>query len=378
MIFLILRNSSTFKKEAMDLLSALPEDAFNEIATYLNGKDVLNSSLVCKSWYQIFGQSKECMKKVAAKYTNSNRRKDLSILLKSDRKYQNIKLEFQRTYYIRDSKIEENIRDILKKFADTIVTLETSHDFQRICALPKLKELSLKDNINWNYYIKNTNYFYSNGLMTKCTDAKKLSVLCPMILDETSLKIVQKALTNMRYLKSLTVNQHKFFEHLEPSECHFRLEEADFQSFENIPAMNLLKTHQSTLKVIKLFRVNLEDIALILSAFPKLHTFHIQYITHHNSMAIDFPQNTTIKNLTIKTFWPNVNHAKMIMKLKNLKYLKVIWLHWRTFCAASHCPLIKTIEYKVMNSNVTEDQKTQMANYRRIQLIKRPKNHVYT
>ncbi|KAL7049490.1 hypothetical protein ACKWTF_003720 [Chironomus riparius] len=361
----------------MDLLSALPEDAFNEIATYLSGKDVLNSSIVCKRWYQMFGQSKECMKKIAAKYTNYNRRKDLNILLLSNRKYQNIKLGFQRTYYIRDSKIEENIRSILKKFADTIVTLETSHDFQRICSLPKLKELEF-NNTNWNYYTKNANYFYSNGLMTKCTDVKKLSIVSPIAIDEISIKIVQKALTNMRNLKLLTVNQLKLFEYLDLSECHFRLEEADFQSFETVPGMNILQNQQSTLKVIKLNRVHLDEIVLILSAFPKLHTFHIRHGVFNNIRAIDFPQNTSIKNFIMSAYWTNINHARMIMKLKNLKHLKVYSLYWRTFCAASHCPEIKTIEYQNMDNNITEDQKTQMANYRRIQLIKQPTNHVYT
>jgi hypothetical protein len=315
------------------------------------------------------------MKKIAAKYTNSNRRKDLNLLLMSDRKYQNIKIEFQRTYYIRDSKIEENIRDILKKFADTIVTLETSHDFQRICALPKLKELQFK-NFNRNYYSKNINYFYSNGLMTKYTDVKKLSILSPMTIDETSLKIVQKALTNMRYLKSLTVNQLKIFENLE--QCHFRLEEADFQSYENISVMNFLKNHQSTLKVIKLDRINLEDIVVILSSFPKLHSFYIRHAVFNSFNETAFPQNTTIKKLIITAFWTNGNHAKMIKNLKNLKHLKVSWLYWRTFCGASYSKGIKTVEYQTMDSSITEEQKTQMANYRRIQLIQRPTNHVYT
>ncbi|KAL7050891.1 hypothetical protein ACKWTF_004258 [Chironomus riparius] len=225
----------------MDLLSALPEEIFNEIGSYLNGKDVLNSTLVCKGWNQMIGQSNECMKKITAKYTNYNYKIDLSTLLTSERKYQNIKIGFKLSQYM-DFHVELNIKAILKKFSNTIITLETTHDIWDVCDLPRLRELDFVSTSNIHpYYRRYLKYFESNGLIEKCPQIKKLSIKSPDMLDEKSLMIAQLAFRNMQNLKSLTVNEPEF---IQISECCFRLEEINLKMYST--DMNFLKAHQST------------------------------------------------------------------------------------------------------------------------------------
>jgi hypothetical protein len=359
----------------MDLISALPEEIFNEIGSYLNDKDVLNSSLVCKRWNQLISQSYECMKKITAKYTNYNYKIDLTSLLSSERKYQNIKIGFQRNRYMNHD-LEQNIKTILEKFSNTIVTLETSHDFKDVCELPRLRELHF-DSSYVNHRV-NTTYFYSTGLIEKSTHIRKLNIESPGQIDDDSLKIIQKAFTKMQNLKSLTVNEPKI---LQITEYCFRLEEINLKMYRT--NMNFLNAHQSTLKVIRLNNASSEQIALILSEFPKLHTFHFGYFDlriNNNNNDVDFPQNESIKNLIISRYAEDTREKlpKMLVKLKKLEHLKLYVLSWDTISAITHCSALKTVEYKAWDSNITMDQKNWMKKNLRVRLIKRRVIYAYT
>lgn len=366
----------------MDLLSALPEDVINEIAIYLDGKDVLESSTVCKSWYQKIGLSSECMKKITAKYTNSNHQKAFNILLTSNRKYHNIKIGFQRNQSI-NADLDQNIRAILKKFSETIVSLEISHDFQDICAFPRLKELQFK-NLYYQYYCKNSNYFYSNGFLKKCNNIKKLSIISPEKLDDDSLNIVLNALMNMKNLKSLTVNQLKIIDNLQNHENCFKLEELNVESNNrylqnnHFAAINFMKNHQLTLNTIKLYRINFMDLKLIFSEFPKLHTLHIEDVRHTNQV-IKFPKNSTISNLIITMYMTDNNPrlAFLLLNLKKLKHLKLYDISWKTICISTNCEMLKTVEYKTLNKDVSEEQKSRIKRHPVIDFIKRPYSYVY-
>jgi hypothetical protein len=362
----------------MDLISALPEEVFNEIASYLNGKDVLNSSLVCKRWNQLINQSYECMKKITAKYTNYNYKIDLTTLLSSERKYQNIKIGFKLSQYI-DYPVEQNIKGILKKFSNSIVTLETTHDIRDICELPRLRELHFVSSNFQYYYRRHSKYFESLGLLEKCTQIKKLCIQSPDMLDDGSLDIIQKAFTKMQNLKSLTVNEPKI---VEITECCFRLEEISLKTYETDAEISFLKAHQSTLKVIKLLdHVPLEDIAVILSEFPKLHTLHIKSLDFYYSFNnVDFPQNESIKNFIISDYISGTSgkFPNMLVKLKKLEHLKVRDLSWETISATPHCSALKTIEHKGWDSKITKDQKNWMKKNLKVRLIKRRAKYVYT
>jgi hypothetical protein len=354
----------------MDLLSALPEEVVNEIGSYLNGKDVLNSSLVSKGWNQMIGQSYECMKKITAKYTNYNYKIDPTTLLSSKRKYQNIKVGFKLSQYI-DYPVQLNIKAILEKFSSTIVTLETSHDLWGICDLPRLRELHFIGSNTHHYYREHSNYFESSGLLEKCTQIKKLCIKNPDILDDASLDIVQKAFTKMQNLKSLTVNEPKI---VEIAEYCFRLEETNLKMYRT--NMNFLKAHQSTLKVIRLNNASSENIALILSEFPKLHTLHFGHFDLRNK-DVDFPQNESIKNLIISGS-AGEKLPKMLVKLKKLEHLKLYSLCWETFCAFNHCSALKTVEHKSWDSNIKQNQKNWIMKNLKVRLIKRRAAYVYT
>lgn len=214
----------------MDLLTALPEDIFIEVVSYLNPADILKASLVCRGWYQMIGQSKECMQKVTAKYYFHNSYKnDLNALLQSDRQYQNVIIEF---YYsqLHNFDHEPKINSILKKFSKSIVKLYTSHDFHQICEFPKLKELIIENFSNYNYM----DQYFTIGLLPLSPNISKLDISISTRFVVESLKNLQDAIKNMRNLKSLAVNQIKIFEKFPLADCKFKLEELKIPSFHQI------------------------------------------------------------------------------------------------------------------------------------------------
>jgi hypothetical protein len=282
----------------MDLLSALPEDIFNEVISYLTSKDIRKGSLVCKSWYQMFGQSNECLQKIVIRYSDYNCKNDLNALIKSDRKYQNLIIRFENSR-IKDSGVEANIRAILKKFSKSIVKLQTSHDFQRICELPKLKELVFNQSTR-HYQNKNKSYCCSNGLFATCLNVTKLDIICSGA-DVKFLKILQEAIKNMRNLKVLALEKVGFLKNVGPEDCKFRLEQFQSRSFCIMTDISdFLKLHQSTLKVVKVSTLNSKDIPLIFLEFPKLHTLYFNDIYFPRDQKLEIAENSTIKHLHIR------------------------------------------------------------------------------
>ena len=357
----------------MDLLSALPEEIFNEIVTYLQEKDVLQASLVCKSWEQMFGQSKKFVQKVTVRYSKFNYNKnDIDALLKSDRKYQNLIIGFQN-FCIEELGVEGNIRAILKKFSKSIVKLQTSHDFQRIYELPKLKELKYI-NFHWNY--RDIRYFFSSGLIATCLNVTKLLIRCNT-LNEKHLKILEEAIKNMRNLKTLVLNQVAFLKNIGPEDCNFRLEHFETESY--IPMTdisNFLKCHQSTLKHIKFSRLYPEDIPFIFSEFSKLRTLHIIEIPFSRGQLLDIPdipENSTIKNFYIRGSNDNQEIqdkiAEIFTKLKNLKHVRLYMLHSRYIPTLFASTTLTSVKYGSLAYDVTEYQKNYLNTIENIKLI---------
>jgi hypothetical protein len=221
----------------------------------------------------MFGQSNECMQKLTIRYSDFNCKNDLNTLLKSDRKYQNLIIRFD---HIKELGVEANVRAILKTFSKSIVKFETSHDFQRICELPKLKELKYINN-SFSWFHNNTNYFYSNGLFATCLNVTKLEVKCCGVNDK-NLKILQEAIKNMRKLKSITLNNYTILKNVGPEDCKFRLERFESRSSIHMSDIfDFLKCHQSTLKVIRFAFLLSEEIPFILTEYPELRTLHADF-----------------------------------------------------------------------------------------------------
>ncbi|KAL7049491.1 hypothetical protein ACKWTF_003721 [Chironomus riparius] len=364
----------------MDLLSALPEDIFTEVSTNLSAKDVLTASLVSKGWYEMFGQSKKCMDKISARYSNSNCKNDFSSFLKSGRMYQNLIIGFHQSR-IKESGVEVNIREILKKFSKSIVTLETSHDFQRICDLPALKELTFKNFL----FLRNkrfANYFTKNGLLTKSTDLKKLDIRCGE-LDIRSQKLLVESIKNMNKLKSLTVNQLDVLQQLQATDFYFKLEELDLTGYRHSfwtkidKIYDFLIIHRSSLKVVRVDKLRLEDIVFFLSEFPKLHTFHIRHISNHSkNLNVNMPSNTALKKMIIACSVQSSNMrqklSEMLVYCQNLKELKVHLLHIRFINVLPACTLLRKVEYCFLSKYTPPNQHEYIRNNGRIKFISNP------
>ncbi|XP_070497628.1 uncharacterized protein [Chironomus tepperi] len=366
----------------MDLLNALPEEIFNEIITYFNAKDVLKASLVSKRWYHMIGQSKACMRKISTKYTQFNCKNDVDPLLKSERRYQNLIIGFDHSR-IKELGAEVNIRAILKKFSKSLCTIKTSHDFQRICELPNLKELKFK---NFSFLRNRTrihaNYFCTNGLLSRSTNLRKLNIQCGE-MNIKSQKIFIESLKNMEKLKSLTLNQLDILEHLHATDFKFKLEEINifgflFSFWYSIDTIyDFLRIHRSTLKIVRLDRLRFDDVVFFLSEFPKMHTFHFRQITSNPRNArLNIPVNTTLKKLIIACA---VQSSEMRLKLsqimvscKNLKELKVHLLHLRFIDVLPACPLLNKVEYCFLSKFTTPNVKNYITNNRRIEFHSNP------
>jgi len=313
------------------------------------------------------------MQKVTVKFNYTNCNNDLSPLLKSDRKYQNVIIGFEHRQ-LQASGVEPKIKAFLKKFSKSIVKLATSHDIQRICELPKLKELKYK-NLNDNF--KFLNYFCSNGLLTMCPNISKLDIKYKY-LDYKKLAILQEAIKNMRNLKSLAVNHINIFENFKPGDCKFRLEELTAGSYyyryfsDEKYSYDFLKQHQSTLKVLKIDILSLEDISFVLSEFPKLHTLHINKVFNYYE-KLEFPENLTVKNFLIHCC---VNYeleiqkiAELLTKLKNLQTAGFYVLYSRFLPELFACKSLTLVKYRTFHYLGTEDQTNFMNNNENIKFI---------
>jgi hypothetical protein len=353
----------------MDLLSTLPEEIFNEIMSYLSGKDILKASLVSKGWYQMIGHSNDCMQTVTLKFNYLNYKNDLSPVLKSERIYQNLIIGFENRL-LRGLGVEPKIRDILKKFSKSLVKLQTSQDFQQICDLPKLKELKYTNYLHRSNK-KFLNYFCSNGVFSMCNNITKLVVICRDI-DDRYIRMFQNSIKNMRHLKDLTVNNMVFLKNLKPADCKFKLEQfevicpTDLTDFYDV-----LVHHQSTMKVIKLSQLYWKDVSFILSEFPKLHTLNAYYMDNHYE-GLEIPVNLTVKNFLVRGVGHYPTIAEIIMKLKNLQQFRIGMLCSRLIPELFACQSLTLVEFRMLGKEVTENQKNLMINNEKIKFIEVP------
>jgi hypothetical protein len=323
----------------------------------------------------MFGQSNECMEKITIRYSDSNCEDDINALLKSDRKYQNLLIGFKECC-IKELGVEVNIRAILKTFSKSILKFETSHDFQRICELPKLKELKyINYSYGWHFNKKSTNYFCSNGLFATCLNVTKLEVKCNGINDRY-MKILGEAIKNMRKLKSLALDQIDFLKNVGPEDCKFRLERFESRSSNEMSEISdFLKCHQSTLKVIKFTSLYSEDVPFIFSQCPKLHTLHV-YISLSRDKNLEIPENSTIKNLYISGSIYNHEEqekiAEIFTKLKNLQHIRLHMLYSRYIPTLFACKSLTSVKYEKFSYDVTEDQKNSLISNENIKFIQCP------
>lgn len=108
----------------MDPLVASCADVFDLIFQHFNAKDVIRSSLVSKSFYEIVGSSHFCMKQLWLEIENPS--KQLTTLERSQRKYENLRI-------YPDARSE--LSSVLKKFRPKVVRVSDDqgdpikHDF---------------------------------------------------------------------------------------------------------------------------------------------------------------------------------------------------------------------------------------------------------
>lgn len=367
--------------QKMDLLSALPVEIFSEVAKNFNAKDILRASMVSKRWYQMFGQSRECMKKIVLKYTKYNCKSDANILMRSHRSYQNIIIEFGLSR-IKESGGEINVRAILNKFSRTLVTLETSHDFQRICELPRLEELEFK---NHAFYSTSrlANHFCRTGLLTKCLNLKKLDIRFGD-LTSNSKRVIAESLKELQKLKILTIKNLDVIEQLQETNYKFRLEEIDIagyrQSFgHKIDSIQeFLRVHQQSLKVVRIDKVRLDYLAILLSEFPIMHTLHIRDISRSpkDQENVYIPKNTSIKKIIIScaVSSPEVRQkiSDMLVHCLNLKELKIHLLHVRFINTLPSCQLLTKVEFCFLSRYTPAELHSYIGNSKRIEFVAKP------
>jgi len=292
-----------------DPLNILPLEVSDEILAYLSFDDVKNGSLVSKHWYNLIGKSKHCMEKLRLKCNESDNLEQFSkIISDSTRLYQDIDVDDIYETALNNTKYLRILRDIVRKFADTLVTLKIAHDLNIKLDLPKLKELKI--------YICT---IASNGLLTKAKGIEKLT-LRHSFMDKRALKYVKSFLLHNESLKVLRIYDVPFLQEFIPADVNFKLEKLHIHSGYPIN-IDFLKLHSSTLKEVTA-HVLPGAVAYFMSECPKLEklSVHGDWLSSLDYDFIEYPYNATIKKLNIYSFNDQTT-MDIIDKMQSLEVL---------------------------------------------------------
>ena len=350
----------------------MPEEVRDEILSYLNVRDIKDASLVSKHWYNVIGKSKVCMEKLCLKLEDSNLECVTSIL-SSPRMYQNMNCECYSKIY-RNTKYLRTIREIVTKFAESLVSMKTSYDFKINVDLPKLKELA------YTTLWSDESLIAINGLLTKTKGLENLSVRSSHI-DKKSMKYLRDFLMKNTTLKVLKIDNAQIIEGLNDNNLKFKLEEFHTQSnygfykSEGLTVnQDFFVAHSSSLNIAECALTG-NDVAFFMSNFPKLHTLTVKCFQGYEGESPELPLNSTITNLLIKPhFYVHYHNlgqliVELVRKLQNLRDIEIGCINLEILHALLNKRLLKTVKYYKQVGLLTQDL-AEMARHENIEFIK--------
>jgi len=332
----------------MDPFMILPEEVCDEILSYLNVRDIKEASLVTKHWYSLIGRTKSCMEKLCLKPKDSHENLEfLESILNSTRIYQNLEMVYYYFDVKKNTKYLRLVRDVVTKFAESLVSLKISNDLIIKQELPKLRELNL---CGYNY----KSLIAANGLLTKTRGLEKLEVKINH-LDEKSMKYLRRFLMENDSLKVLKIEDTRIIQGLNSDNIKFKLDEFKTRGFYGF-YMNLqefvdfLSAHKSTLKVTKC-ELSTDYLSFLMSNFPQLHTLILKC---EGKDIPNYPYNATITNVKIEVspyefcyFGSRftLHIVDFIQKLQNLENIEIGYINSEILHALFNSRTLKTVKY---------------------------------
>lgn len=341
----------------------LPEEISDEILSYLNVCDIKEASLVTKHWYTLIGRTKSCMEKLCLKPKKSYENLEFfENILDSTRMYQKLDMTDRYNDIKKNTKYLRLMRDVVTKFAETLVSLKISNDLIIKEDLPKLRKLEFDS----SYY---KTLIAPNGLLTKTKGLDKLT-LDFWLNDEKSLKYLRMYLTQNDSLKVLKLFDNRLFKGLSSDNVRCRLEELNI-NFEDPVPYEFLRAHASSLQVAECsFDENV--IQFFMTTFPKLHTLTVRvYWYHSKSNELSF--NTSIKKLWIKISSLTYHFGaanpinELIQKVQNLEEFEIDTLNSQLLPTLFNCQKLKTVKYR--NGNLTQQDRDAIQIHENIEFI---------
>jgi hypothetical protein len=312
---------------AVDPLNVLPQDVLDVVFGYLPVKDLLKLSMASWRWYNTIGNA-ECMKRIKIAYGHyESMEEETESLLKSNRQYQNVYIMRSCDSDARLA-VEKEMKIILKKFANSIKSIETEVDCQRIGDLPKLKRLVFTSNSS----------AYSTGLFSKLELLDELQV---MYCDEKVLTRLSTILPSLSNLKVLDVASNVF----NGSNCNFGLRKlaCTICNTNNHNFIKFLKSQSETLEDLSIYicHNSIEDVLPTILTMPNLKKLSFSY---HNILNISqsLPINNSITHLTLSS----TNLYLIMPFLKNLQVVAVSTLIKKFLETLASCPSISIIKYR--------------------------------
>jgi hypothetical protein len=295
---------------------------------HLTGREALSSMEVSKDWNEIIAGSRKCMSKVTLHFQEKSTKdpslKEVTALLESNRRYQNMKLSANYVANRRRKLL------LLQRFSQSLVELELKlgkngkliKNLPENISFPKLQSLKLVTRRNGNRVITKC---FQNVLLKKFeTDGSELI--------ESS---AAEWLKNQSQLKELAVER---FNPVVLLGASFKLESLCLQSCTWQADLNtFLLSQADSLVHLELCYLDQQNLKTIFNCLPKLKTFSCcnmfgasnvdlepnQSLTEFTSVLISPPRNILKSLVNVEILTCSLNQEdEVVWALTNLTKLK--------------------------------------------------------
>ncbi|KAG5676552.1 hypothetical protein PVAND_006377 [Polypedilum vanderplanki] len=340
------------------LFSNIPLELYDNILQFLPEQDLLNVSLVSKEFHNAVFNSSVHMSKISIRMNVRNIRKlEISALMSSKRKYQNMKISSIDIDSINDkdySWFRFVTCEILKRFSSSLIYIESDIDLEKFnVEIPNLKKLKF---VNVPYKMLELS---PTGLLSKLTKINELSLVYTMTWRS---KVILLDYFKMNSnLEILNINESSletdfklpyFNQELHPIDYKIKLKKFSltrcFWKSENYwqIIINFLKSQSSTLKFLKIDSCSLMTFKSIVEELPKLKTFEGNFYEISNEAAVKIPRNSRIeifKSRSILKYEEKLANSLIglkVLKIFQLNYLsldKIMSLHWPSLVRVEFC-----------------------------------------
>lgn len=355
--------------------SKLHEDIHPLVLQHFTGKEVLNLFTVSPKCYQLVSESSAALKKIELRFyefsAGDPSPKEVTILLNSNRKYQNV----QANFFFLSNAIRKLL--LLERFSQSLVSLDISVKEELVSKLPlnlsfpKLKSLDVAASSQINL-----------KLLQASPRLEELSI-ATKIMDEE----VVACLMEMETLKILTLHGDRddLFAKHSMENAKFKLRALAIEKEKDV----FRRTHQSrinfdlfvqqsadTIKSLKLHFGFCDDINLAFNNLPVLEKLCIKRTTSllEDTNKLQLKPNGTIKSF--KFFAINdVPELKCLENLTNLEILTIAYISAAQFkLIVLNMPTLKELRISVWFPRMYGTLKDAQKYYRQMKKSELPIN----